>query len=153
MYDIAPWLGKANTSLTFAIVIVGFITVSCLLGLLRQRRAFRAGARDVALVSPTGVLNDTATDVLDARNLLSELNTVTNWCLLGIYLRLLPHELTRIEQDYRGSERQMMQMLNLWLQRTPKASWEDVVSALQEMREKRVAENIRRKYIKRESKL
>ena len=33
-------------------------------------------------------------------------------------------------------------MLDLWLQCTPNATWEDVVRALEQMGEKRVAENI-----------
>ena len=57
----------------------------------------------------------------------------------------------------------MLQMLDLWLQRAPNAAWGDVVSALQQMGdvvsalqqmgENKVAEGIRQKYIREESKL
>ena len=89
-----------------------------------------------------------AIGVLRARNLSFELKTVTNWCLLGINLGVPIHELSRIEQDYRGSERQKLQMLNLWLQRSHAPSWREVVYALQQMGEMRVAERIQQKYIR-----
>ena len=52
-----------------------------------------------------------------------------------------------------GNERQMLQMLDLWLQHAPNDAWGDVVSALQQMGQNKVAEGIRQKYIREESKL
>ena len=95
-----------------------------------------------------------ATDILNVKNLSSELTTITNWYQLGIYLNLQTHELDKIQQDHahHGNDRQMLEMLALWLRRTPNATWEDVVSALKQMEENRVAENIRQKYLRRASK-
>ena len=90
--------------------------------------------------------------LLNAKNLSFELKRVTNWCLLGINLGVPVYELTRIEQDYKGSEERRLQMLNLWLLGTPTASWGEVVHALELMGECREAERIQRKYVKRERK-
>ena len=95
-----------------------------------------------------------ATDILNVKNLSSELTTITNWYQLGLYLNLQTHDLSKIQQDHahQGNDRQMVEMLSLWLRRTPNATWGDVVSALQQMRENRVAENIRQKHLRRASK-
>ena len=89
-----------------------------------------------------------ATDILNVKNLSSELTTITNWYQLGLYLDLQTHELNKIQQDHahHGNDRQMLEMLALWLRRTPNPTWDDVVSALQQMRENRVAENIHQKH-------
>ena len=95
-----------------------------------------------------------ATDILNVKNLSSELTTITNWYQLGLYLNLQTHELNKIQQDHahHGNDRQMLEMLALWLRRTPNPTWDDVVSALQQMRENRVAENIHQKHLRRTSK-
>ena len=95
-----------------------------------------------------------ASDVLTVKNLFSELTTITNWYQLGVYLNLQTHELDKIQQDhaYHGNDRQRLEMLRLWLRRTPNATWDDVVSALQQMGEDRVAENIRQKRNRRAGK-
>ena len=80
--------------------------------------------------------------VLNAQNLSSELATVVDWFGLGLNLGLPKHELDRIEHDYQGNDRRRVEMLDLWLRCTPCATWEDVVRALEQMGEKRVAENI-----------
>ena len=94
-----------------------------------------------------------ATDVLNVRNLSSELETVTDWYQLGFKLGLPTHELRKIQLDYQGSGQRMLQMLDLWLRRTPRAAWGDVVSALRQIGENRVAESICHKYIRGKSKL
>ena len=143
MYDIVPWLGEANTFLLLFIVIVGFITlIVWRLGLLDQWRTFRAGV-------PPG----SSRDVLNAGNLSIELKTVTDWHRLGINLGLQTYELERIELDYQGNKRRMLQMLDLWLQRPSTTPREDLVSALQQMGQNTVAEGIRQKYIRGRSKL
>ena len=91
----------------------------------------------------------------ELENLSTELVTVINWFLLGINLGLPKHELSKIQQNYahQGNDQQRVEMLYLWLQRTPNATWEDVVRALEQMGENRVAENIREKCIRGRSKL
>ena len=94
-----------------------------------------------------------ATDILNVKNLSSELTTITNWYQLGVYLNLQTHELDKIQQDHahQGNDRQRMEMLDLWLRHTPNATWDNVVSALQQMRENRVAENVHQKHNRRPS--
>ena len=94
-----------------------------------------------------------ATDILNVKNLSSELTTITNWYQLGLNLNLQTHELDKIQQDHahQGIDRQMLVMLGLWLRRTTNPTWEDVVSALQKMGENRVAENVRQKHNRRAS--
>ena len=133
MYDV-QWLPEVNNFLVFAIVIVGFVTLSWVMA-----HSHTSGVQ--------------TTSVVNARNLFSELQTVTRWFQLGINLGLQIHELDNIEHDHIGSERRMLQMLYLWLQRAPNAAWGDVVSALQQMGENKVAEGIRQKYIREASKL
>ena len=91
--------------------------------------------------------------LVNAKNLSFELKRVTNWALLGINLGVPVYELTKITKDYKGrSDQQRLQMLNLWLQCTPTASWGEVVHALELMGERREAERIQRKYANRERK-
>ena len=144
MYDIILRFGEVKF-LVFAIVIVGFVTLWWVLAKL-----WRALAKLWwAFRMPQ------AADILNVKNLYSELTTVTDWYRLGLYLDLKTHELDKIEQNYtnQGCDRRMLVMLALWLRSTPTATWKDVVSALQQMGENRVAENIRQKYIKGKSKL
>ena len=142
MYDILQSLG-INT-LSLAIMIAGFISMLWVIRSLSWVMAQLRRSRDRAQ----------ATDVLKLEDLSSELETVnTNWYKLGVYLGLDTHKLMQIERDHQGSERQMLQMLHIWLQCTPNAVWRDVVSALQKMGENRVAESICQKYMRGASKL
>ena len=148
MYGTFPWPSEVNAVLIFATVIVGLVV---LIACLWKCRAFRVHAIDVARRTTAEV--EPEPEVLDIRELSSELVTVTNWFNLGLNLGLKMYELKKIEDDHRGNDRQLKETLHLWLQHTPKASWEDVVNALQKIGEKRVAEEIRQKYIRRECKL
>jgi len=140
MYDIAPWFGVVTTFLILAIVIIGFM-------LWRLRYLFSAHTED-AIVTP-----GSPKDVLSVENLSFELKTVTaNWYQLGINLGLQTHDLDKIERDYHGSDRQMLQTLDLWLRSMPTASWGGVVSALRQMEEKVLAESIHQKCIRGTSK-
>ena len=139
MYNIAPLLGDASL-LTFITVIVGFIiSLTVFWRLFAGKRVFRVRA--------------SGGDSTGVRSLFPELKIVSDWHQLGINLGLQEYELSKIEQDYQGNKRRMQQMLDLWLRRTPNTSWKDLVSALDEMGENGVAERIRKKYIRRESKL
>ena len=92
-------------------------------------------------------------DELDAGILSSELTQVTDWKKLGINLGLPKDELHKIQHDNKWDFQRKVQMLDLWLQRTPNATWEDVVIALQKMGKTTVAESICHKYIRAEGKL
>ena len=118
-------------------------------------RATNVQTTDECDVQTTDDSNEQATNesevkdvgILDAGNLSSELIAVVNWHKLGINLGLPKYELDKIQQDYAhlGNDRQRLEMLDKWLQRTPNATWRDVVRALQQMGENRVAESIRQK--------
>ena len=141
MYDIALWLGGVNVFLVLAIGIVGIISVRWMIRSLSWMMAQLRGSRDRVQ----------ATNVPKVGDLSSELKTVTDWHKLGIHLGLQAYELMQIERDHHGNERQKREMLDLWLRRKPDAGWRDVVSALEEMEENRVAESIRRNYVRGES--
>ena len=137
MSDVASWLGGIEIFLVLAVVIIGFTAMrwltripSWVMAQMRRSRHRQQG-----------------TAVPKVGNLSSELKTVTDWHQLGINLGIETHELLRIECDHQGNERRKLEMLNLWLRRNQKASWGDVVSALKEMEENRVAENIRQNYL------
>ena len=126
------WLGGVDTLAISA--IIGFLIIWWM---MRQFR-MRSQVRD--------------TDVLKMKDLRSALAAVTDWYMLGVYLSLETYELMRIEENYPRNERRMSQMLDLWLRRTPKPTWGDLVRALQEMGENKVAEIICQNYIREESK-
>ena len=141
MYDIALWLGGVNVFLVLAITIVGIISVGWIIRSLSWMMAQLRGSRDRVQ----------ATNVPKVGDLSSELKPVTNWHKLGIHLGLQTYELIQIEHDHHGNERRKQEMLDLWLRRKPDAGWRDVVSALEEMEENRVAESIRQNYVRGES--
>ena len=141
MYDIALWLGGVNVFLVLAITIVGIVSVRWIIRSLSWMMAQLRGSRDRV----------PATNVPKVGDLSSELRTVTDWHKLGIHLGLQTYELIQIERDHHGNERRKQEMLNLWLRRKPDAGWRDVVSALEEMEENRVAESIRQNYVRGES--
>ena len=143
MYDIALWLGGVNVFLVLAITIVGIISVGWMIRSLSWMMAQLRGSQ----------VRVQATDVPKVGDLSSELRTVTNWHKLGIHLGLQTYELMQIERDHHGNERRKQEMLDLWLRRKPDAGWRDVVRALQQMEENRVAESICQKYVRGESEL
>ena len=67
---------------------------------------------------------------------------MVDWHQLGIQLGIPPHLLATIEANHQQNERRKTETLDLWLRRTPSASWGDVVGALRRMELIRVAENI-----------
>ena len=143
MYDIALWLGGVNIFLVLAIGIVGVVTVRWMIRSLSWMMAQLRGSRDRVQ----------ATDTPKVGDLSSELRAVTNWQRLGINLGLPTDELKQIELDYPGNERRKQELLDLWLRRKPDAGWRDVVRALKQMGENRVAEKIRQEYVRGESRL
>ena len=141
MYDIVPWFGEVIAAV-LAIMILIFATLLC----VARSRVYASEVHATNLASPTG-------SALKLHNLSSELASVIDWFSLGLNLGLQKHELTKIERDYQGNDRRRVEMLDLWLHRTPNVTWEDVVTALQQMGENTVAEIIREKYIRGRSKL
>lgn len=145
MYDIAPLFGKVVVVI-LAIAILVFVTLLCMTP--RSRASGEHSASGQA--SYRRMREDT---VLNVKTLCAELKRVADWHQLGINLGVPADGLTNVESDHQSNNRRKAQMLDLWLQRTPNATWGDVVSALEEMGENRVAENIRHNHIGERSKL
>ena len=172
MLDTLLWFGEGYCEvkifLVLAIVLVGFITLSWIVA---KWLASKLQATDDSDVRPTDGSRVWATNrsrerdpniqttdksdeqatnefkgVLNAEKLSPKLTAVVNWYQLGLNLGLLKHDLDKIQQKYhQENDRQRLEMLDLWLRRTPNAAMGDVVSALKQMGENRIAENIRPK--------
>ena len=72
---------------------------------------------------------------------------VSDWYRLGLALKLDPYELGIIEQDFRGNTRkQTNEMFEHWLRTQPDASYEQLIKALCEVGDKRVANSLCKKY-------
>ena len=78
--------------------------------------------------------------------LMMELQYVSDWELLGVYLGTSPTTLDNIKQENARVELMKYSMLAEWLKSTPEASWKDVVSALTIMKHNSVAKVIKEKY-------
>jgi len=82
------------------------------------------------------------------KNLSSELSTVSRWYQLGIKLGLQPSQLRQIEQEVPTDiDRRKIEVVDLWLQSTPGASWRHIVTALRELGDMTIAERIESKYV------
>ena len=158
MLNTVPWFGEVNIFLVLAIAIVGFVTLSWMVAKWQASKVQATGDSGVQATDERATNVRTADEsdeqatnesegVLDAGNLSSELIAVVDWHKLGINLGLPKHELDKIQQDcaHLGNDRQRLEMLDKWLRHTPNAVWGDVVRALQQMGENRVAESIRQK--------
>ena len=86
---------------------------------------------------------------LDTAVLCEELISICDWRSLGLNLGVRDYELNEIERSHptEGCGRWRQETISLWLRRTPSASWETVVKALQKTRENTLAVRIHRKYI------
>ena len=81
--------------------------------------------------------------------LLTELKDVTNWHMLGVYLRVRESKLEDIETRYQqsqGLDRCKKEVLCAWLQTNPDASWKEFVDALKQIDEEVLASNLEKKY-------
>ena len=86
----------------------------------------------------------------DIATLCDELTGISDWFTLGLNLGVPHHQLEEVRRNYysvEGLGACRRETLVLWLQRTPNASWRDVVAALRRMGENIVAERIELLYI------
>ena len=85
----------------------------------------------------------------DIATLCNELTGISDWFTLGLNLGVPHHKLEEVRSNYsvEGLSACRRETLVLWLQRTPNASWRDVVAALRRMGENIVAERIELLYI------
>ena len=84
----------------------------------------------------------------DTATLCNELVSVSDWRTLGLNLGVQHYELDQIETSHPtgGCGRWKQETFSLWLRRTPRASWRDVIRALRRMEENTVAETIEQKH-------
>ena len=68
--------------------------------------------------------------------LIESLDTLVNWQKFGTFLPGIKSEdIQVIERDNKGTDKQKATLFSKWLSVCPKASWQDVMSALQKSRE------------------
>ena len=81
-------------------------------------------------------------------DLSAEVKEVSDWHQLGLYLGIDSTSLDTIQTKYPnvGNTRWRNEVLSEWLRKEENASWEDVINALNQMGEKRIALRIRKKY-------
>ena len=83
---------------------------------------------------------------LSLKNLINALHEVDDWQGLGIQLDIGYHELQKFANEHRNTEEQKRAMLQFWLDKEPKASWETLMSALGKLNLRRAAEEIEWEY-------
>ena len=79
-----------------------------------------------------------------------ELSSVAEWYTLGINLGLPKHELDIIRKDFdrEGVLQCRLEMLTLWYDNHPDVTWSDLVKALDQTSQKRLAHKLALKYSK-----
>ena len=84
------------------------------------------------------------------RLLVNAVRNVSDWHSLGLHLDITMRRLKEINRIYRveGEERIKAEMFDVWLKSCPDASWHDLVTALNEIDEKRVAKEVESHYCK-----
>ena len=89
-----------------------------------------------------------APGLLNLKELSNALDSVVKWHSLGVKLGLEDHELSSIDQDFRGdgNKRCKHEMLSRWLRSAKLPTWKAIVDALQQMGEHGVASKIQAKY-------
>ena len=76
---------------------------------------------------------------------LEETAEVTDWYMLGLYMGVPKKDLAQIEKQSssQGSARCRAELFDVWMKRTPNASWELIAAALVKLGETVLAEKIR----------
>ena len=81
------------------------------------------------------------------KDLVNELQEVTDWFALGVYLGLEMSTLASVRTDCMGVDESRRSMLGIWM-REQEATWSKVVHALVEMKMYHLAVQIASKYSK-----
>ena len=88
-----------------------------------------------------------AVNTLTLQNLSMEVVPVSDWFMLGTRLGVQSHLLHTIqESNPHNPQRCKLDMLDTWLRNTSNPSWNDVMNALCQMEEKKVAKKIEQMY-------
>lgn len=83
---------------------------------------------------------------LSLKNLTNALHKVVDWQTLGVQLDIDYHELQKFANEHRRIEEQKQAMLQFWLEKDLRASWETLLSALCKLDLNRIAKEIEREY-------
>ena len=83
---------------------------------------------------------------LNANLLEREINVSVNWDTLGTHLGLSQGEIRQIERDHHTTERRRVEMFDRWLRKEENPSWEKIIAALENMSEKSISSQLRKKY-------
>lgn len=80
------------------------------------------------------------------KSLNSELRELLEWYQLGIQLEVEKHKLDMIYKQYHieGVSVMKIQMFEVWLKSDPEASWDKLVTALIEIGQDRIAQDLER---------
>ena len=82
----------------------------------------------------------------NVRLLVTKVQKIADWFMLGVHLGVPNEELNKIDQRFsvsHGVERCKAELFDLWLRRNPSARWGDVASALEQLNEKALASELR----------
>ena len=82
--------------------------------------------------------------------LVDAVRNVSDWHSLGSHLDLTMSKLKQLQSIHHahGEERIKAEMFDVWLKSCPDASWDKLVTALNEIGEKRVANKVESRYCK-----
>ena len=86
------------------------------------------------------------TSSLNVRLLVTKVQKIADWFMLGVHLGVPNEELNKIDQRFsvsHGVERCKAELFDLWLRQNPSARWDDVASALEQLNEKALASELR----------
>ena len=82
------------------------------------------------------------------QQLLDELNKLDDWYVFGVRLNVPVSELRKIESNPKGGvERYKVDMLQYWLDNNVNASWKDVVRALEQTKQLKLAETVKHRFL------
>ena len=103
------------------------------------------GARIIFILFDAVPMTFTANTVAILKDLVSELQDVTDWYCLGLCLGIPLEKLQSIKQEYRHREDRKREVLLAWSDKE-KPTWVKVVNALMDMRKMSLAQQIAQKY-------
>ena len=77
---------------------------------------------------------------------LEETANVSDWYMLGVYMNIPSKDLSHIEKQFssQGSARCRAELFDVWMKRTPNASWELIAAALEKLGETVLAGKVRK---------
>ena len=91
-------------------------------------------------------MSDNVDASVDLHLLVKELHEVTEWYTLGALLGLTENEIKEIEQNHHETARRRMAMLSKWVKKDKNPSWLKIITALEEISETSLANQLREKY-------